>query len=54
MTCYIVLSVMRLRYEPHHDQACLCYNMNIKGVDQPTHPRISTFVVHCLDSIKKR
>ena len=32
---------------------CLIPNANNKGADQPAHPRslISTFVVHCLDSM---
>ena len=32
---------------------CLMLHANTKGADQPAHPRslISTFVVHCLDSM---
>ena len=38
--------------EPRHEKTCLCH-VNNKGADQPVHPGslISTFVVHCLDSI---
>ena len=34
-------------------KTCLRVYANNKGADQPAHPRslISTFVVHCLDSI---
>ena len=37
---------------PGHAKMCLMPFAN-KGADQPAHPRslISTFVVHCLDSI---
>ena len=43
--CYI--------FEPGHEKMCLMYYANNKGTDQPAHLRslISTFVVHCLDSI---
>ena len=36
-----------------HEIMCLMPYANNKGADQPAHPRslISTFVVHCLDSI---
>ena len=39
--------------EPGHEKTCLMSYANNKGTDQPAHPRslISTFVVHCLDSI---
>ena len=39
--------------EPGHEKACLIPYANNKGADQPAHPRslISTFAVHCLDSI---
>ena len=38
---------------PGHVKMCLMPYVNNEGVDQPAHPRslISTFVVHCLDSI---
>ena len=38
--------------EPRHEKTCTPYANN-KGPDQSAHPRslISTFVVHCLDSI---
>ena len=40
-------------YGPGHAKICLMTYANNKGADQPAHPRslISTFVVHCLDSI---
>ena len=40
-------------HEPGHEKICLMSYVNNKGADQPAHPRslISTFVVHCLDSI---
>ena len=36
-----------------HEKMCLMSYANNKGADQPAHPTslISTFVVHCLDSI---
>ena len=39
--------------EPGHEKMCLMSYANNKGADQPAHPRslISTFVVHCLDSV---
>ena len=39
--------------EPGHEKMCLMSYANNKGADQPAHPRslISTFVVHCMDSI---
>ena len=42
-----------LSNEPRHEKTWLIPNVNNKGADQPAHPRslISTFVVHCLDSI---
>ena len=38
---------------PDHVKTCLMSYANNKGADQPAHPRslISTFVVHCLDSM---
>ena len=43
----------RLTYEPQHEKTCFMPYANNKGADQPAHPHslISTFVVHCLDSI---
>ena len=40
-------------YEPGHEKTYLMSYANHKGADQPAHPRslISTFIVHCLDSI---
>ena len=40
-------------HEPGHEKMCLMSYANNKGTDQPAHPRslISTFVLHCLDSI---
>ena len=40
-------------YESGHEKKCLMSYANNKGADQHAHPRslISTFVVHCLDSI---
>ena len=42
-----------LLHEPGHENMCLMSYANNKGADQPAHPRslISTFIVHCLDSI---
>ena len=39
--------------KPGHEKMCLMSYANTKGADQPVHLRslISTFVVHCLDSI---
>ena len=39
--------------EPGHVKMCLMSYANNKGADQPAHLRslISTFVVHCLDSV---
>ena len=39
--------------EPGREKMCLMPYANIKGADQPAHPRslISAFVVRCLDSI---
>ena len=39
--------------EPRHEKTCLMSYVNNKGADQPAYPHslISTFVVHCLDSI---
>ena len=38
---------------PGHAKMCLMPYANNKGADQPAHPRslISTFVVHCLESM---
>ena len=40
-------------YEPGHEKMCLMSYANIKGADQPAHPRslIRAFIVRCLDSI---
>ena len=40
-------------YEPRHEKTRFMPYANNKGADQPAHLRslISTFVVHCLDSI---
>ena len=49
---WCLVSVMAVN-EPGHEKMCLMSYANNKGADQPAHPRIliSTFVVHCLDSI---
>ena len=38
---------------PHHEKTCFMVYANYKDTDQQAHPGslISTFVVHCLDSI---
>ena len=38
-------------YEPGHEKICLMLYANIKGIDQPAHPRrlISAIVVRCQD-----
>ena len=43
----------RAVYEPRHEKTCFMPYANNKGTDQPAHPcsLISTFVVHCLDSL---
>ena len=40
-------------YGPGHAKMCLMPYAKNKGADQLAHPRslISTFVVHCLDSV---
>ena len=40
-------------FEPGHEKMYLMTYANNKGADQTAHPRslISTFVVHCLDSM---
>ena len=42
-----------LLYGPGHAKMCLMPYANNKGADQPAHLRslISTFAVHCLDSM---
>ena len=42
-----------LKIGPGHVKMCLIPYANNKGADQPAHPcsMISTFVVHCLDSM---
>ena len=39
--------------EPGHEKMCFMSYANNEGADQPAHPcsLISTFVVHCLDSV---
>ena len=37
-------------YEPHHEKTCLCHMQTTK-VQISLRSLISTFVVHCLDSI---
>ena len=50
MCCFIRHAIIS---EPGHEKMCLMSYANIKGADQPAHPRslISAFVVRCLDSI---
>ena len=46
-------SRVNVTFEPHHEKTCFMPYANNKDADQPVHPcsLISTFVVHCLDSI---
>ena len=54
LSCISPISIKRpLIIGPGLAKMCLMPYANNKGADQPAHPRslISTFVVHCLDSI---
>ena len=64
LSCVIILKLLRfLQYflfhvrqeinDPGYEKMCLMSYANNKDADEPAHPHslISTFVVHCLDTI---
>ena len=50
---YMLKIIQCALYEPHREKNLFIPYANNKGTDQLAHPRslISTFVIHCLDSI---